>query len=339
MFYLDENIWRDHIKGWHIVDCAVRERTIVYLCLRQSVPHKKSWHMWDSDRLSQMFILNMNKSGSHFGSRKLEGYHRPTLGVARKPLGQGLLVDRSGHDGQVSVAGGGKKFPDEFIARGKIPLTERVKCINGTAYSVGSDRKIYKRTDIGKWEIFAELSEERHENFDIADYGFKDMDAFSETDMYAVGGRGDVWHFDGRTWVQQDFPSNKQLGTVTCAGDGNVYVSGEGGTIWRGRKSTWERIYQGDSSILWNDALWFEDKLWLASDDQARIWDGKKLAPITHDGKEVYIYGHMDAYDGLLVIASPTTVMAYNGQEWRTLIAPYDVDDDEGDEDEQGDDK
>jgi len=333
MIYLDENVWRDCIKGWYITDCAVRERTIVYLCLRKKVSAKRAAEMWDSEIPSQVFVLNLAESGDWFSAIELEGWYAPLIGVARKPLRQGLLVDCN-TNGTVSVMGGGKEFPNELIAPNRVPMTNRVKCINDYAYSVGSNRKIYKRTGIGKWELFAELTEKHYKGYTVSDYGFEDMDAFSETDMYAVGGRGDVWHFDGKIWVQQGFPSNEQLGTVTCAGDGYVYVSGEGGTIWRGRKSTWERIYQGDSSILWNDVLWFEDKLWLASDDQARIWDGKKLAPITHDGKEVYIYGHMDAYDGLLVISSPTTVKAYNGQKWRTLVAPYDLDDDDDDDDD-----
>jgi len=341
MIYLDENIWRKHIKGWDIVDCAVRERTIVYLCLREDLPDEELSLLWDSDIPSKHFVLNLAKSGSHFGAHTLNGYNKPVLGVARKPLPQGLLVDRGIFDGHVNMMGGGKQFPDEIIDQGNRPMTNRVKCINDYAYSVGSDRKIYKRTDIGKWEIFAELSEERHDGFDIADYGFEDMDAFSETDMYAVGGRGDVWHFDGNIWVQQGFPSNAQLGTVTCAGDGHVYISGEGGTLWRGRMSTWECIYEGNSTILWNDVLWFDNKLWLASDDETCIWNGKQMLPIIHNGEEVDIYGHMDAYTdpdgdgGLLVIASPEVVMAYDGKEWKTLVAPYQLDG--GDQQEKSD--
>jgi hypothetical protein len=150
------------------------------------------------------------------------------------------------------------------------------------------------------------------------------MDAFSETDMYAVGGHGDVWHFDGKDWEQMGFPSNVTLGTVTCAGDGKVYISGEAGSLWRGRESTWEPVYKGASSILWNDAVWFEDKLWLASDYQLRVWNGKEVTQVLRDGKPVPIYGHMDARDGLLVVASPEFVMAYDDKDWRTLVAPLD---------------
>jgi hypothetical protein len=31
----------------------------------------------------------------------------------------------------------------------------------------------------------------------------------------------------------------------------------------------------------------------------------------------------MDARDGLLVVASPEFVMAYDGKDWQTLVAPY----------------
>lgn len=323
MIYLDKKVWQENIKGWHIVDCAVREQTLVYLCLRENVPHEKASLMWDHDILSQLFVLNLAKPGTSFGSRKLTGYNKPRLGVARKPLAQGLLVARN-NDGQVSVMGGGKPFNDEFIDPGKVPMTARVKCINDYAYSVGGGRAIYKREEIGKWiKIDAGFPAVEANTAQ----GFNDMDAFSETDMYAVGGHGDVWHFDGKTWTQQGFPSNVQLATVTCAGDGHVYISGEGGSLWRGQLSTWEPIYRGGSSILWNDVLWFDGKLWLASDYQLRIWDGKALVNATYDGtpdgRQVPIYGHMDAYDGLLVVASPEVVMAHDGREWRTLIAPY----------------
>ena len=280
--------------------------------------------MWDHDIESKIFVLSLaSPVGDRFGASTLTGFNKPTLGVSRKPLPQGLLVARN-NDGQVNVVGGGVDSAYEFIAPGQVPLTHRVKCINDYTYSVGGGRAIYKRVDIGAWVPFGEGFPKIEAS---TKQGFNDMDAFSESDMYAVGGAGDVWHFDGKAWEQQGFPSNVELATVTCAGDGHVYISGEGGSLWRGRESTWEKIYTGGSSILWNDVLWFEGKLWLASDYQFRIWDGQKMRSPTYegrpDGQAVPIYGHMDAYDGLLVVASPEVVMAYQDGQWRTLVAPY----------------
>jgi hypothetical protein len=97
-----------------------------------------------------------------------------------------------------------------------------------------------------------------------------------------------------------DFPSNVQLTTVTSTGNGNVYNSGEGGNLWVGKKSTWKRVYEGGSGILWNDVLWFDTKLWFASDYQFSIWDGKKMKSVEHNGESIPAYGRMDARDGCM---------------------------------------
>ncbi|QED70800.1 hypothetical protein FTV92_12950 [Escherichia coli] len=96
-------------------------------------------------------------------------------------------------------------------------------------------RRIYKRADTGQWDKvdagFPVIESD-------TDQGFSDLDAFSDQDIYAVGGQGDVWRYDGHKWNMCGFPSNEQLSTVVCAPDGNVYIGGEGGNIWVGRKNT-----------------------------------------------------------------------------------------------------
>ena len=318
MTYLNRDFWTEHLRGWLLTDVSVRDRNIVYLCARQDVPDDQASKMWDHDILTKQMALYLDTPAEALDTRTLTGYNKPRIGVSHYPKAQSLLAARNA-DGQVSVFGGGRNQPDEFIHRDSWPLTWRIKCIGGYAYSVGGQRQIYKRVDIGKWERFADLPKSEH----VEKVGFRDMDAFSETDMYAVGGHGDVWRYDGKAWKQMGFPSNVQLGTVTCAGDGKVYISGEGGSLWVGEKSTWKRVYQGGSSVLWNDVLWFDGRLWFASDYQFKIWDGKDLVPVEHQGKTVPAYGHMDARDGLLAVASPHRVWGFDGKDWRTLVAPY----------------
>jgi len=153
--------------------------------------------------------------------------------------------------------------------------------------------------------------------------GFQDMPGHSEQELYAVAGEGDVWRYEGEKWTRCGFPSKEQLGTVTMGGDGKVYISGEGGNLWVGEKDNWKQIYKGSSSLLYNDAVWFNGLLWLCSDYQLRVWDGKKVRRPQHNGVDVVYTGHMDAYDGLLVIAGLYDVHAYDGQQWRCLLAPY----------------
>jgi len=319
--FLSEEWWLKGLRDWVITDCAVRSSGIVYLVARQNIPHEQASSMWDHDILTRLIALYPDeKIAGSIGWQDLDGFNNPRGGVSRKPLSQGLVVARN-NDGDVWAMGGGREGDMEKIDPGKVPMTTRVKCISDYAYSVGGGRAIYKRIDLNHWlKLDNGFPQEEATRYQ----GFEDMDGFSESDMYAVGGHGDIWHYDGKVWMQEGFPSNMQLNTVTCAGDGYVYVSGMGGTLWRGRNSTWEHLYDSSYTIPWNDVLWFEDKLWLASDYMLRIWNGKELLPVTDDkGQELHYSGHMDAYDGLLVVAGTSRVMAYQNGEWRALVMPY----------------
>lgn len=319
--YLDRDSWNAAFAGFEITDVAVRTSTVIQLCLKKSVSQYEASYVFDQQIPSRIISLATDRpDGVKYGLQELEGMSYPVVGVSRDPVPRpcGLLASRS-MGGDVWPLGGGSG-PLEKIAPGRFVATKRLKCINGHAYAVGIGRSVFKRVDVGSWIPV----ENGFPDVEVTEsHGFNDIDAFSESDMYAVGGHGDVWHYDGATWTQLGFPSNVQLATVTCATDGNVYISGEGGSLWAGVGSTWKQLYKGTSSILWNDAVWFQDRLWLASDYQLRQWNGKALVPVAHESNPVLISGHMDAYEGVLAIASPNEVLLFDGSAWRTLVSPY----------------
>ncbi|GAB2854576.1 hypothetical protein GCM10027277_23880 [Pseudoduganella ginsengisoli] len=325
--FIDKSTWIDYLQGWEIIDVAVRDKNIVYLGARKSIGYEDASHLANHDIPTKIIAIYLdepsglvNGSRLNIGGQELSGMAFPVIGVSRLPFSRpGGMVSAKNMDGDTWPIGGGNG-PMEHISPGAWPHPYRLKCINGYTYSVGAGRSLYKRVAVGQWQSFRDGFPKVQSSNKL---GFRDLDAFSDHDMYAVGGHGDVWHYDGTKWTQMGFPSNVQLGTVTCAGDGNVYISSEGGSLWVGNKSTWKRIYEGGSSVLWNDVLWFQDKLWLASDYNFAIWNGKELEPVMHDGKPVSIRGHMDAYDGLLVVASLEFAMAFDGQQWQTIVAPY----------------
>lgn len=320
--HLDKAGWEKNFKGWIITDCATRGDGMISLCARKVIPHEKASLMWDYDIPTRLVNIDLKNPGAdNWGHQEVEGFNIPVLGISRAPfpVPQGLIASKN-KNGDVFPRGSGVNGPMEFIHVGGEPFPNRLKCINGYTWCVSSARRIYKRVAVGKWVPMNQGFPNVPRSSSL---GFDDMDAFAENDMYAVGGDGDVWHFNGTVWRQMGFPSNVQLGTVTCAGDGKVYISGEGGSLWVGRESTWKKIYTGGSSILWNDVLWFNGQLWLASDYQFMVWNGKKMEGVSHDGKPVFMNGHMDACNGELLIAGSDVVMTFDGRQWKKIVAPY----------------
>ncbi|MEZ4302596.1 MAG: hypothetical protein R3B70_47140 [Polyangiaceae bacterium] len=322
--FLHEPAWRQSFEGWVIVDCAVRSRDIVYLVLRQDLPHEEASAMWDFEiptRFAGLYLAeeDLNERWSHQG---LADFRRPHAGACQLPRAQGLALSVTG---DVYAAGSGAKG----IERVAPDVTNLLKLrrIGGSVYAVGLGREVFRRDDIGAWEkLDAGLPPISADDLSRSQ-GFEDMDGFAPDDIYAAGGDGDLWHFDGQAWSPRHLPSNWPLYTVCCAGDGQVYLTGEGGTIFAGRGDQWRKIWDAELSIPYNDSLWFDGKLWLASDYRVD-WlvqrdDGPAVEVARNDGRRLLMRGHMDVGDGVLVIASQDEVWMFDGKDWRTLVAPY----------------
>ena len=320
---LGKEWWITAVKGFEIVGVSIRDRSCLQLLSRKAVPPDESGRVLDGDIPTRVTSLYPDSpEGENVGFQELHGYPYPRLGVSRAPFERpGALVAAMNRDGDVWPFGGGNG-PAEQISPGGWPGVSRLKCLWGFTYCVGGSRDIFKRVAVGQWERDNRIPEPKTKD-EMAVSGFNDLDAFSESDMYAVGGHGDIWHFDGSAWRQMGFPTNEQLATVTCAGDGNVYITSEGGSLWVGQKSTWRLLQEQRSSVLCNDAVWFNGQLWMGSDYALRVWDGKAIVPPTHEGRTILASGHVDAYDGLLAVADLWNVSTFDGQTWRRVVAPY----------------
>ncbi len=327
MSFVVKPLWEKLFEGCYITGCAVRNKNVLYLCARTENPDiSDRLDMFDVEIPTRFIALypylpkyNTNPEQAYGVTYWHEGgMERPGIGIALKPTEKGLMFSQN-EDGFVQPKGPGDNTP-EYIDKKHYPWTQKIKCIAGYAWSVGMGRRIYKRTDTGQWDKVDAGFPVIESN---TDQGFSDLDAFSDQDIYAVGGQGDVWRYDGHKWNMCGFPSNEQLSTVVCAPDGHVYIGGEGGNLWVGRENTWKRVYEGQSTILWNEMRWFEGKLWLASDYMLKVWDGKTLERPKNGDNPVVLSGHIDARDGILVVAGGYTIDLYDGQEWKSIMKPF----------------
>ncbi|WP_431261975.1 hypothetical protein ACQ859_17445 [Roseateles chitinivorans] len=219
-------------------------------------------------------------------------------------------------------------------------VINRVARVAEKVYSIGSDRRLYRREGIDNW---VDLHTEGRGAPTPADYttsptdwgrvlGFKDLSAFSDTDFYAAGGEGDLWRFDGKTWYQCPLSTKAQLETVCCAGDGKVYVTDLHGNVWAGREETWTQI--ATSELSWGsqpvDAFWFKGRMLFGAQEGLYVINGdKELVPLgeVEDGvPNSMVTGRIDiSPDGNhLLTAGPYGACLYDGEHWTRLFSAFD---------------
>ena len=221
------------------------------------------------------------------------------------------------------------KFKGTVLTR----LYTNLKAVGESLYALGQPRTLFKRIGVNDWQ---ELSEsipltgaylaglENDEEF-----GWRDVDGFSEQDMYLAGLQGDVWHYDGSEFKQCDFPSNEWLANVCCASDGFVYIGGRMGRLWKGKGDTWELISEAEFGVFWNDIVSFDNRLFLGSD--YGLWELKDNEIVTAEvpSEVILCSGELSVCPEkkLLLTAGNNGASMYDGKEWTVLFDRFDLPD------------
>ena len=239
--------------------------------------------------------------------------------VCDHPNAQMVAIGAWGH---VLVDGKGD-FHEELIRdQDRAPVERkgkllRVRAIGKRAYAVGMGRQVYRRDDVKKWTpidggVLVPAS-------DMRLLGFNTIDGFSETDIYAAGLKGEIWHFDGTNWQQLDSPTNRILNDAVCAGDGNVYACGDEGFLLRGRGDHWSVITdKGFTEDIWN-LCWFADRLFIATTKGLFVLDQEKVRPVDVGDDIPGTTYHLSARDGILWSIGTKDIMQYDGATWTRI--------------------
>lgn len=196
---------------------------------------------------------------------------------------------------------------------------------NGHAYAVSGTREVRKRIGPSNWimldngipklDYFGENEDQ------LFMHGFNNIDGFSDNDLYASGGRGDLWHYDGDRWRQVEIPTNAVLEYICCGGDGQVYITTNLGTVVQGRGDRWQVIKQDVTKQILEDITWYRDRIYISTEyGLFEIKDGVFSKAEIAEGSP-YTFGFIDARDGVFLCVSPEGEISYHDENgWHKLI-------------------
>lgn len=295
--------WTEHFS---FVTGAVRYADLAYLALVNDQQAK--------DRVAHTFFSCWD-GGVWRGDGKAVPWDTVSMCVCKHPLEQCLAL---GPNGDVRCMGSGDVHNEKIGSGTNTPERRgplRAICsIEGKAYAVGMNRQVYRRDDVNRWTSADQGARPPAEDKRVV--GFEAVDGFSQAEIYAAGWDGAIWRYDGKQWSEIDSPTNLILTCVCCAGDGNVYLAGQMGTLIRGRNQRWDIVeHEGTLAEIWGLA-WFGDKLYLSTSKEVYLLVNDRLVPVDFGDETPPTCFHVKTAEQALWSIGAKDVMAFDGNHW-----------------------
>lgn len=321
---ISKNHFEEGFRGFHIHECAVRARGIYSFVLLEDIASQANAE--DAEPLKRLVTYFVNVEGKPLlGWREFTGYAAPRLAVAQKPRPQAVMVSR---DCGVAALGSGVGGMEADIPHGDptkpmYTSVEAVATIDGYVYAAGPWRAVARRLGPNQWEGLADrktLPVPKRNRSGSNNEGFNAIDGFNAKDIYAGGGHGDLWRYDGERWRQCAIPTNMIIENVCCAGDGFVYVGMQSGSVLKGRENNWKIIHKGNFTIPFRDIVWYGGRVWCTSDygtwtiEDDRVEDAPLSAAIR------CCSGNLSAADGVMLLAGMYGAAVFDGANWEVII-------------------
>lgn len=149
------------------------------------------------------------------------------------------------------------------------------------------------------------------------------IDGNTEQDVYAVGDRGLMVHFDGQSWSRVKLPTDEHLQWVRCYGQ-EVWACGFNGTLLVGNaRQGFKDVSTVDDNQTWVCLSKFEGKVYLSEEDGLWCYDGQKIAPVKTGLKpELQDAWRVDHADGVLWSIGIKDLARFDGQRWQRIVHP-----------------
>lgn len=230
------------------------------------------------------------------------------IAVAKKPVEKLIFI---GEEGDVCIYVGGESTSEKILPQPT--MIRNAKTIDGFVYACGMKRQVYKRVGENNWQDLSAPFPKENEKV-----GFEGIDGYSSSEIYSVGWNGEIWEYDGSSWVDRSGITNAILSTVCCTPENSVFIGGQKGLLIKGRNDSWE-IIQLENEVdanIW-DLCWFNDKLYIATINDLYTLEGNKLVGVNFGNIELSSCFSLTEAEGVLWSIGKDDVASFDGQNWQ----------------------
>ena len=322
---------RPRIAGYNVIDCEVKDKDTFYLLGREDYTQRKGWR--DSQEApgegklaKRILVLRTNNpEEKQWGHMHLTGLDTSVCAMSHRPEEKILVVDADAKTWAQNPNSNGFEPGITYKGHGGLLAgsVNRAKSFGGELLACATQRQLFRRLGPSQWELVG--GEIPVSEADFRDCGFHDFDQFSSSDIYAAGGSGDLWHFNGTAWRRCKFPSNWGLSAVKCAPDGQVYVAAST-VVYRGTGDRWERLKtKAQLSLPIKDLVWYDGELWATND--YGVWvlkDGELVDADLPAGVKVCA-GNLATRDGVLLLAGHGGAAFKRDGSWVEIFHDHEV--------------
>lgn len=135
----------------------------------------------------------------------------------------------------------------------------------------------------------------------------------SNDDLYAVGRRGLMLHFDGKSWNRIDVPTNMDLNAIHPIDSDNVYVVGAEGIVLVGSKNCWKVLNFGEIDFV--DVMAYQGNIYIAATEKGVFrLSNDDLIPLRNDIRAT----RLTADGSVLCVAGGLSINTFDGKGWES---------------------
>jgi hypothetical protein len=287
--------------------------------------------VWDEVEYSRISSYNRQNDATPWMAHDLQ-FKAASVCVWRNYPGAKRLYVTMSDQGALELAGpGGNPTLNEVIPGAGLskPWSQlhgymnRIRQIDAALYACGGARQVYRRTEPGGWQAIhgsilvdimvngrAEMDRIRH---------FHDVNGAAESDIYAVGLRSDIFHYDGSEWRQLDCPVRCDLFEIDVHDPEDVVIIGRGGVVLRGNHRVGFRLVPHGGDQYFTSVIRYRDRLYLAASEGLFELDpatDRIRRCITGLAPEPVDCHRLDAADGVLWSFGNKDLLWFDGSTW-----------------------